>query len=349
MQPLLPPRRTPLRPGALVLGLVRTDDEALGAALHALAATPELLEGAARVVVVDRGAEPAALTVEAALLPVGLLRTVRAPGGDRAAALAAVLREAVAERAAEAVLLLDDAAVLDPDALLEAVHRGQRSTASDVVGLTASAAPRPAPGTWWGALLPLDAVRAVGFTLPEARDLALAELVLRAEAAGFRPDVVRAAAPLPVSSPTDALLLALLHAPIGMRSGLLAAGLADDLRALLAFRTGVVAERHRGLRALLRGPGADAADPAPTRGTRSALPGDAVRLHVRLWIAWPRLRRAYRTGAVERASFEAWEARLAPVPVNAGPTRGDRETALRRPAGLRLRAWSTARRGTSAA
>jgi hypothetical protein len=350
MQPLLPLRRPPLRPGALVLGLLRTDDEALGSALHALAATPELLEGAVRVVVVDRGTEPAPLVVEVALLPAGLLRTVRLPGGDRAAAIAAVLREAVGEPAAASVLLLDDAALLDPDVLLEAVRRAQRSTASDVVGLTASTAPRPAPDTWWGAVLPVDAVRAVGFTAPEAGDLALAELVLRAGAAGFRPDVVRAPAPLPGASPADALLLALLHAPIGMRSPLLAGGLAADLRALLAFRTGLVAERHRALRALLRGPGVEpTAGPASSRGARAALPADAVRLHVRLWIAWPGLRRAYRQGALERASAEAWQRRLAPPPVNAGPTRDERGPARRRPAGLRLRAWSTARRGTSAA
>jgi len=135
-----------------------------------------------------------------------------------------------------------------------------------------------------------------------------------------------------------------------MRTPLLAAGLAADLRALLAFRTGLVAERHRMLRALLRGPGAEqTAEPVPSRGARAALPADAARLHARLWIAWPGLRRAYRKGAVERASAEAWQRRLARVPVHAGSTRGEREPARKRPAGLRLRAWSTARRGTSAA
>ncbi|GAA4750427.1 hypothetical protein GCM10025783_23690 [Amnibacterium soli] len=349
MQPLPHPRCPPLRPRALVLGLLRTDDDALGAALHALAATPELLEAAARVVVVDRGAAPAAPVVEAALLPAGLVHTVRAPAADRATALAAALREAVTEPGAEAVLLLDDVAVSDTDALLEAARRAQASTASDVVGLTASTAPRPAPATWWGAVLPLDAVRAVGFTAPEAGDLALAELVLRAEAAGFRPDVVRAPAPLPAAAPVEALLLALVHAPTGMRSRVLAAGLARDLLDLLAFRTDVVAERHRRIRTLLRGPDAPPVREPVLRGARAGLPADAVRLRVRLLLAWPGLRRAYRLGAVERSSAEAWQRRLAPLQVAAEPTRGARGTALRRPARLRLRAWSTSRRGTSAA
>jgi hypothetical protein len=349
MQPLPHPRRPPLRPRALVLGLLRTDDDALGAALHALAVTPELLEAAARVVVVDRGAAPAAPVVEAALLPAGLLRAVRAPAADRATALAAALREAITEPDAEAVLLLDDVAVLDTDALLEAVRRAQTSTASDVVGLTASTASRPAPATWWGAVLPLDAGRAVGFTAPEAGDLALAELVLRAEAAGFRPDVVRAPAPLPAAASVDALLLALLHAPAGMRSRVLAAGLARDLLDLLAFRTAVVSERHRqGVGTAEERPDPPVREPV-VRGARAGLPADAVRVHARLLLAWPGLRRAYRLAAVERASAEAWERRLEPVQVTAEPTRGERGTALRRPAGLRLRAWSTARRGTSAA
>ena len=136
-----------------------------------------------------------------------------------------------------------------------------------------------------------------------------------------------------------------------------AAAVKDDLRA----RVKALAERglvpglgtilvgdDPGSRAYVEGKHRDCAE-VGIASIRRDLPADAVRLHARLWIAWPGLRRAWRNGAVERASAEAWEHRLAPVPVNAAPTRGEHATALRRPAGLRLRAWSTARRGTSAA
>lgn len=351
MQPQLLPVGPRL--DGLVVGVLRSSEVGLRAALHTMAAAPQLLSETTRVVVLDRRPTGIPGSTDTGVLPPGLVRVLRRPGVDRATALAALLHAAEEEAGAASVLLLDDTAVVDAGALREALRCARESAASDVVGLTSSTARRPAPDTWWGALLPLEAVRAVGYTLPETGDLALADLVLRAEAAGYRPSVVRAfdAGPRREAPAAQPLLLALLHDPVGARTALLASGLADDLRALLAFRTDRVERRHAQLRALLDGPEVplEVALQRRSPARRAALPGDSLRLAVRLWFAWPSLRRRARIGALDRASVEAWRSRFAAAEVDRGLPRGERATADRRPSAVRWRAWSMTRRGTSAA
>jgi hypothetical protein len=336
----------------LVIGLVATGQERLRAALRRVAAAEGLLAVTARIVVLDGGGTPSAtLLREAVRLPTGLLRVLRAPHAGRAEALARVLAEAAGEAHASSVLLLDDVALTDPATLLTAFEAGRRSPSMDVIGLRAPAAAASGPAGWWGAVLPLEAVRAVGATLPEAGEAALADLVLRAEAAGFRPTALLADGPVPPHDPVGALLLGLLHAPAQARTRLLAAALRADLRALLTLQPGPVAHRHVVLRTLLLGPAAFGTLPPATAAPArfAALPADAVRLHARLWLAWPRLRRRFRVGVLDRASAEAWAVRSAAGEDGRGLPRADPGSAARGPAGLRFSAWSTTKRRTSAA
>lgn len=312
MQPVITARPSPAGvPGGLVIGLVASGQERLRAALRRVAAAPELLAVTARIVVVDAGSTPSATVLrEAVRLPAGVLDVVRRPDAGRAEALARALAEAVDEPSAGWVLLLDDVALTEPDLLLTAFETARRSPSAAVVGLRDPAAVDAAPVSWWAAVLPLDAIRAIGSTLPEAGDQALADLVLRAEAAGFRSSVLPAAGPVPRPDPAGAMLLALLHAPVAARTPVLAAALAAELRAGRAPSL---------LRAL------------------------------RLWLAWPRLRAANRIGALERASMESWAARDPASDMDPGLPSGEQETAENRPAGIRFHPWPTTKRVTSAA
>lgn len=302
-------------PPALVIGVVTTGQERLRAALRRVAAAPELLAVTARIVVVDAGRTPSATILrEAVRLPAGLLQVVRCPDADRAEALARALAGAVGEPRAGWVLLLDDVALTQPDLLLAAFETARCSPSAEVVGLRDSSAVHAGPGSWWGAALPLDAVRAVGWTLPEAGEQALAELVLRADAAGFRSTVLAAPGPAPRRDPAGAILLALLHEPVAARTPVLVAALAEELRAGRAPSL---------LRAL------------------------------RLWLAWPRLRALHRTGALERASIESWAARFSDPDGDSDMDRrwprGEQEVGENRPAGIRSQPWPTTTRVTSAA
>jgi hypothetical protein len=316
--------------GGLVLAVLATGQERLRSALRSVAAEPALVADLTRVVVLDAGRTPSVTVLrEAVRLPAGLLRVLRRPEATRPEALARLLVDAADERAASAVLVLDDVALTDPAVLHAAFAIARTSTASDVVGLQDPAAAGSGPASWWGAVLPLDAVRALGATLPEAGDVALAELVLRAEAIGFRATVLPAAGPVPVVTEAERLLLALLHAPISARTSLLAGGFAEDLRLLLALRFGELSTRRKALSALL--------------GSRSIAP------RLVAWAAWPALRRAARDGAALRASADEWSLRLLDAEVDRAWPSGERETAEERPAGLRFSAWPTSKRGTSAA
>lgn len=360
MQPSVDARRSATPPDGLVIGVVATGQQSLRAALRRVAAVPALLDATERIVVVDRGRAPAAtLLAEAVRLPAGLLRVERNGGEDQASALARLLAATAEEVGAHAVLVLDDSSLTEPDILLEAFRLARRSAASDVVGLRAPDADAAwGPAAWWGAVIPLDAVRAVGWALPEAGDHALADLVLRAESAGFRSTVVAVAGPVPSSAGYGAgrLLLGLLHAPLRARTALLAVDLAADARHLLALRPGEVLRRHAELRALLGGAAASdraaalAGDRiAAERHRFAALPADSLRLHARLWHEWPSLRRASRSGALDRASAASWTARFATSALNPALPVRERSRTSGRTAGLRSRMWSTARRGTSAA
>jgi hypothetical protein len=316
------------RPDLLVIGLVATGQERLRAALRRVAADPELLGVTARIVVVDAGRTPSATVLrEAVRLPTGLLRVVRRPDAGRADVLSSAIVEALEESRATSLLLVDDTALTEPQALLAAFRRARGSASSDVVGLRDPAASALGPASWWGAVLPLDAVRAIGAALPEAGEQALAELVLRAESTGYRSTVLEAPGPVPEADPVGGLLLALLHAPASARTPLIG-------RELVRLRPR--AGRGAALRALLAGP-------EPGAGRRVALP------LLRLWLTWPALRRRYRSGALDRASAEAWTARFVDVQLNPGLPHADRETTTGRPAALRSPAWSTTKRGTSAA
>ncbi|MGT2426049.1 hypothetical protein [Amnibacterium kyonggiense] len=319
--------RPPVRPGVadgVVLALRATDGDRLRAALHRIAAEPDLLDRLRRVVVVDAGATASAAALR---LPAGLLRVVRRPAASAPEALSLRLLAALDETASD-VLVLDDAALADPAALLAATVR--RSPATAVVGLRDAAAAGSGPLSWWGVLLPLDAIRAVGAALPEAGGAALADLVLRAEAAGFRSAVIDAPGPVPAVREVDRVLLALLHGGADAAPVVLRTGIAGDLR--LLHRPGDLLGRRADLRDLLAAAGE----------ARTSLP------RLRTALAWRTLQRRVRAGALERASEAAWVERLGDDAVDRGWPRAEREAADGRPAAVRLPAWSTTR-GTSAA
>ena len=338
MQPEVAVRPQALEPAGVVLAVLRTSGDLLRVATARLASAPDLLAVTTRVVVLDP--RPAAVARGAvAGLPAGLVRVVRRPGADAPAALAAALAAALEETGARAVLVVEDRALRDPEALVAAVVRSVGSAASDVVGLCDPAAPDASPRSWWAAVVPFDALRAVGSALPEAGSAALADLVLRADAAGFRAAAIRAPGPVPRPTTAERLRIALLHEPVAARTPLLAAGTVRALGALLALRTAPVTREHAELRSLL--------GLRPVRTVPGSLPAEAVRLRLRLWFAWPALRRAARVGAFDRASAAAWAGRAAEV--NPGWPTGDAGRAGRRPSRLQLRGWPSTRRGTSAA
>lgn len=332
MQPqvLARPHVVPPAEGGVVLAVLATGQEALRTALRRVAAEPGLLAVLSRVVVLDVGRTPSATVLrEAVRFPAGLLRVVRQQEAPRPEAVARALAEAVAEPGASSVLVLDDVALTDPEVLVDAFATAGRSTTADVVGLRDPAAGDRGPASWWGAVLPLDAVRALGATLPEAGDVALAELVLRAEAAGFLPTELPAAGPVPEVTEAERLLLALLHGPVRVRTGLLLGGAAEDLRLLLSLRFRDLATRRDALERLL--------------GRRALAP------RLALWSTWPARRRSARAGAVERASADAWALRLLDPQVNRRWPAADLAATPGWPAGLRSPAWPTTKRATSAA
>jgi hypothetical protein len=335
--------------GGLVLAMrAGRSVEAAAERLRRLAASPALEPAVRRIVVVTAEPLPA--------VPPARVRVVHQVGPGRAAAVARLLHEAAAAADAAAVLLLDERADVDPDLLVDALARCAGTDAFDVVALHAAGERE----TVLAALLPLDAVRAVGSASPELEDAVVADLVRRADAAGFRALAVPAAADRAARcAPEERLLLALLHEPVRARDAQLRRALAEDLLDLLALRTAEVARRHAALRGLLAGVPAEPADAgAPASGVRGllaaqrrsrALLGASAVLAARLWWAWPTLRRRVRRGAFDRAAPEAWAVRV-PSAAWMNDAFRTRER-LGTPAGaerLRWRPWST-RRGTSAA
>jgi hypothetical protein len=331
---LVPPAPAPaarVAGGGIVLAMPAGGSvDAAAERLRRLAAAPSLQPLVRRIVVGTAEPLPA--------VPPARVRVVHQVGRGRAAAVARLLREATAEPDAAAVLLLDERADVDPGPLLDALARCAATDAVDVVAVHAAGEPE----TVLAALLPLDAVRAVGSASPELEDAVVADLVRRADAAGFRALAVPVAADGAARcAPADRLLLALLHEPVRVRGPLLRRALAEDLLALLARRTAEVAARHAALRALLAG--------APAGSARRAGPGASALLAARLWWAWPSLRRRVREGALDRTAPEAWAVRLpSGAWVNDAFRPGERVPASGRPQRLRWRPWGT-RRGTSAA
>ena len=123
---------------------------------------------------------------------------------------------------------------------------------------------------WWGAVVPLDVVRAVGYAMPFFLKWDDAEYALRARAAGWGTISLQGAAVWHESwrGKDDArswrayfharnrLLAALLHGSGRERSGVLLANLALEVKQLLALQGFAVERRHEGARAVLAGPAA---------------------------------------------------------------------------------------------
>ncbi|WP_375388312.1 hypothetical protein [uncultured Amnibacterium sp.] len=280
-------------------------------------------------------------------------RVVVAKGIGTADRVAAALTSALADPDAHAVLLVDAGVDIGPAAVRAAAERLAADDAVDVIAWRRDGD----PASCVAALLPLDAVRAVGLAHAGLTRAALADLVLRADAAGFRAvdatdrvDASRAAGP----TARDRILLALLHEPVAARGRVLRAGLLTEARSLLAGRRVEVAARHRDLAAVLAAPAADERT-ALREGGALVVPGGVLQrswtLHVRLWFGWARLRRIARAGAFEGAAPEAWATRRseAVAPVTDTRTDGERGRAEGRPQDVRWRPWSTTRRGSSAA
>ncbi len=203
--------------------------------------------------------------------PAALLRAVefgrRATGGEMVglqmldAGRPAVL-EAAAERIAERTLWwsaaderlagLDVAA--DPASATPALHR---MPAADFAG-------------WWGALIPVDVVRAVGYAMPLFLKWDDAEYALRARRSGFETVSLQGAAVWHASwrdkddsrgwgaffHARNRLVVALLHGARTTRTPVLLSMLALEVKQLLALQTFAVERRQEGLRAVLAGPGA---------------------------------------------------------------------------------------------
>ena len=282
------------------------------------------------------------------------LRHVVVPVGaaDLAAeALAAVLLDADAD--ADAVLLVDAGVTVDPAAVRAALEVVAADDAVDVVAWREAGD----PAVCWAALLPLDALRAVGLTHAGLTRVLLADLVLRAQAAGFLAVDARSGAtavrPL-VPTVRDRVLLAMLHEPIAARTRVVRASLTAEARSLVGRRWAEVAVRHRDVAAVLVAADADERA-ALLAGSAAVLPAgvvqQAVSLHVRLWLDWSRLRRLARAAAFEQAAPEGWAARSRGGVESAADTlpSGEQGTARSRRHDVRWRPWSTTRRGTSAA
>lgn len=123
---------------------------------------------------------------------------------------------------------------------------------------------------WWGSLVPLDVIRAVGYAMPLFLKWDDAEFALRAHAAGFGTISLTGAAVWHETwrGKDDArtwpaffharnrVVAALLHGSAGVRTGLLLDGLLLEVKQLLALQTFAVARRQEGMRAVLAGPDA---------------------------------------------------------------------------------------------
>jgi hypothetical protein len=300
----------------LVLALQTGGGRAVAENLRRVAAEPRLLEQLRRIVVVDQVGEPVAAEAAAELgrSVAWLLRVVEQRDLGVAGGLARGLQEALSERGAQEVLLVGAGALIDAAALLGPLAVVRADPGFDVLSWRAMG--DPAAGI--AALLPLDAVRAVGLTHAGLGTGALADLVLRAHAAGFRArpaDAGVEAAGAAVPTVRERLLLTMLHEPTAARGPALRAGLAAEVRALRALRSGEVAARHRDVAAVLVAPESEAATAVRAGAEASPSGRGAVRqgllLHVDLWRDWAGLRRRVRAAAFELAAPEGWAARFA--------------------------------------
>ncbi|MFD1721360.1 glycosyltransferase [Amnibacterium endophyticum] len=129
---------------------------------------------------------------------------------------------------------------------------------------------------WWGALLPLEAVRTVGYALPLFLKWDDAEYALRARRAGFETVSLQGAAVWHESwrikddargwpaffHARNRLVAALLHGGPRLRTGVLLSGFAIEVKQLLALQAFAVERRQEGLAAVLAGPGRLGREPA---------------------------------------------------------------------------------------
>jgi hypothetical protein len=239
MQPALAARPAPARVAAAA---PTGPDRALVLAMHAAAGSVEVLENLRRaaadpgllaqlrrIVVVDQTGSGVAAAAREALGPdaVRLLRVVAQRDLGAAGGVARALHEALADSGAGAVLLLDEGSLLQPAAVLPAIAAVRADDAVDVVAWTAP----DDPAACRAVLLPVDAVRATGLAHGGLTGGVLADLVLRADAAGFRPLEVRDGVTTTrgrVASAEDRALLAMLHEPVAARGRVLRAGLGAD-------------------------------------------------------------------------------------------------------------------------
>lgn len=193
---------------------------------------------------------------------------------------------------------------------------------------------------WWGALIPLDVVRAVGYAMPLFLKWDDAEYALRARAAGFRTVSLQGAAVWHASwrikddastwpaffHARNRLVAALLHAPVAVRTGVLAASLAVEVKQLLALRIFAVERRQEGVRAVLAGPAVLASDDLTRLLGVAATAADQHRLPAAEVAAVPEARRIPAARRAPRgAGLAVWTAaaiaRHLLVPVRTRPLR----------------------------
>ena len=154
----------PLRGGRAVLGMPTMDRGRFVAAnLRRLASAPQLLARVGRIVVVDQGNAPVAHdpdVAEAAAALDGILRLLRQANLVGSGGYSRIMREAVDERGADVVVLLDDDIEVEPASLLRSLAFGRLTTAPTIVGgqmldlgepgVVQAAAERVLPGVlWW--------------------------------------------------------------------------------------------------------------------------------------------------------------------------------------------------------
>ncbi len=164
---------------------------------------------------------------------------------------------------------------------------GTDVAAAPLAALPGLHAPAPADfAGWWGALVPLEVVRAIGYALPLFLKWDDAEFALRAADAGFSTVSLQGAAVWHESWRTkddavgwpahlharNRVIAALLHGPPGSRTGVVVANLALEVKQLLALRRFAVEVRQEGVRAVLVGPEALARpfDPRPLQARAAA-------------------------------------------------------------------------------
>lgn len=192
---------------------------------------------------------------------------------------------------------------------------------------------------WWGALVPLDVVRAIGYAMPFFLKWDDAEYALRARAAGYRTISLHGAAVWHESwrGKDDArtwpayfharnrLLSALLHGSARVRTGVLLASLATEVKQLVALHAFAVERRQEGVRAVLAGPAALESGGAQDLARLAALSARLPRIDAAEAEAVPERATRTATSAPTGGRLAAWTAvvvlRHLLAPVRGGATR----------------------------